>query len=200
MNDTANPHPGDLPDDTYRLAQAGDMRAIEALVTHHQGAIREWLAAHCPIGGDADDVAQRTFVAAISRLSEFQLGTNFRAWLFSIARYQLMTESARLRRLADYHSRLAPEFLARELERRSIELPEERTGQRLLHLRECVAAMGEPARQFIQWRYGDELPLEEMAARTGRSVGAIKKQLWLLRQKLQRCIEGKLAAHPEGTV
>jgi len=33
-----------------------------------------------------------------------------------------------------------------------------------------------------------------MAARTGRSVAAIKKQLWLLRQKLQQCIEGKLAA------
>jgi hypothetical protein len=37
-----------------------------------------------------------------------------------------------------------------------------------------------------------------MAARTGRSIGAIKKQLWLLRQKLQQCVEDKLAAGEEG--
>jgi RNA polymerase sigma-70 factor (ECF subfamily) len=58
--------------------------------------------------------------------------------------------------------------------------------------------MGESARQFIHWRYDDQLPLEDMAARTGRSVGAIKKQLWLLRQKLQQCMEDKLAAEEGG--
>lgn len=173
------------------------MRAIEAIVRHHQAAVRAWLAAHCPLGGDADDVAQRTFVAAITRLADFEVGTDFRAWLFSIARYQLMSEATRLRRLADYHSRLAPEILARELERRAQE-PEERTTARLMHLRECVAAMGASASQFVQWRYDDQLPQEDMAARTGRSVGAIKKQLWLLRQKLQQCMEDKLAAEEGG--
>lgn len=199
MNRALNQPTDDLPDETYRLANAGDMRAIEAIVRHHQAAVRAWLAAHCPLGGDADDVAQRTFVAAITRLADFEVGTNFRAWLFSIARYQLMSEATRLRRLADYHSRLAPEILARELERRAQE-PEDRTTERLMHLRECVAAMSESARQFIQWRYDDQLPLEDMAARTGRSVGAIKKQLWLLRQKLQQCMEDKLAAEKGGTV
>ena len=148
MNRALNQPTDDLPDETYRLANAGDMRAIEAIVRHHQAAVMSWLAAHCPLGGDADDVAQRTFVAAITRLADFEVGTNFRAWLFSIARYQLMSEATRLRRLADYHSRLAPEILARELERRAQE-PEDRTTERLMHLRECVAAMSESARQFI---------------------------------------------------
>lgn len=197
MNRTLNQPTDDLPDESYRLAKAGDMRAIEAIVRHHQAAVRAWLAAHCPLGGDADDVAQCTFVAAITRLADFEVGTDFRAWLFSIARYQLMSEATRLRRVADYHSRLAPEILARELERRAQE-PEERTTERLMHLRECVAAMGESASKFIQWRYDEQLPLEDMAARTGRSVGAIKKQLWLLRQKLQQCMEDKLAVEEGG--
>lgn len=197
MNRAFNQPTDDLPEQSYHLAKAGDMGALEAIVRHHQAAVRSWLAAHCPLGGDADDVAQRTFVAAIKRLADFEVGTDFRAWLFSIARYQLMTEATRLRRLADYHSRLAPEILARELERRAQE-PEESTTERLMHLRECVAAIGESARQFIQWRYDDQLPLEDMAARTGRSVGAIKKQLWLLRQKLQQCMEDKLAAEEGG--
>ncbi len=148
-------------------------------------------------GGDADEVAQRTFVAAITRIAEFQVGTSFGAWLFTIARYQQMTETTRLRRLADYHARLAPNLLARELERRACE-PDEPTGQRLHYLRECLAALDESARQLIEWRYTAEISLEEMAARTGRTTGAIKKQLWLLRRKLQECIEGKLAVDPGG--
>jgi len=64
---------------------------------------------------------------------------------------------------------------------------------RLSFLRECLGAVGESGRQLITWRYTDGLPLQEMAVRTGRSVAAIKKQLWLLRQKLQQCIENKLA-------
>jgi RNA polymerase sigma-70 factor (ECF subfamily) len=188
---------GDLADDVYRQAQAGDMQAIEAIVRHYQQPVRTWLAAHCPVGADADEVAQRTFLAAITRIAEFQLGTSFCAWLFAIARYQLMTETTRMRRLADYHARLAPDLLARELERRSGE-PDETTIQRLHYLRECLAALNESARQFIEWRYTAEISLEEMAARTGRTTGAIKKQLWMLRRKLQECIEGKLAVSQEG--
>jgi RNA polymerase sigma-70 factor (ECF subfamily) len=138
-----------------------------------------------------DDVAQRTFLAAFTRIAEFKEGTNFRAWLFTIARFQLLTETTRLRRLADYRTRYGRDLLSRELERRSQE-PDETTVARLRCLRECLKALGERGRQFITWRYTDGLPLQEMAARTGRSVAAIKKQLWLLRQKLQQCIERKL--------
>lgn len=199
MNDPSDLPNRDLPAEVYRQARAGEMGAIEFIVRHHQQPVRAWLAAHCPVGGDADDVAQRTFVAAISRIAEFEPGTNFSAWVFSIARYQLKTEATRLRRIADYHSRFAPDLLARELERRA-EQPDGRTAERLEHLRACLAGMGESARQFLRWRYEDEIPLETMATRSGRSVAAIKKQLWLLRQKLQQCIEDKLTAEQRGTL
>jgi hypothetical protein len=37
-----------------------------------------------------------------------------------------------------------------------------------------------------------------MAERTGRSIAAVKKQLWILRQKLQECVEQKLATEEGG--
>ena len=52
--------------------------------------------------------------------------------------------------------------------------------------------LGENLRRYLDWRYDEEIPLEEMAARTGRSVGAIKKQLWQIRRKLQQCIEERM--------
>jgi RNA polymerase sigma-70 factor (ECF subfamily) len=186
-----------LPPETIRRARQGDMAAFEQIVRRFERPVRAWVATHCPPGGDSDDVAQKTFITAFARLHEFADGTNFSAWLFAIARYQLMTETTRLRRLADYHTRYAPDLLDRELERRAAN-PAGRMTARLAHLLTCLETLGEPARRFVDWRYTDQIPLQEMAERTGRSIAAVKKQLWMLRQKLQECVEEKLAAEAGG--
>jgi RNA polymerase sigma-70 factor (ECF subfamily) len=139
-----------------------------------------------------DEVAQRSFVAAFTRLGDYELGTNFSAWLFTIARYHLKTEVSRLRRVADYHVRYAPDLLRRELERRGSEPPELQEA-RLEHLQTCVGNLGEHLLELITWRYVEEIPLEEMAGRSGRSVAAIKKQLWKLRRNLHACVEARMA-------
>lgn len=182
-----------LPQSTIRSARAGDLAAFEEIVRHYERPIRAWVAAHCPPGGDCDEVAQKTFLAVFARLSEFQDGTSFSAWLFTIARYQLMTEATRLRRVADYHARYAPDILDRELERRAAE-PAPDAASRLVHLRTCMEALRESGRRFIEWRYTEEISLQEMADRTGRSVAAVKKQLWLLRQRLHECMKQKASA------
>lgn len=63
--------------------------------------------------------------------------------------------------------------------------PAEADREKLDHLKKCVASLGENLRRYVTWRYDGGIPLEEMAARTGRSIGAIKKQLWQIRRKLQ---------------
>jgi RNA polymerase sigma-70 factor (ECF subfamily) len=186
-----------LPPETIRRARQGDVAAFEEIVRRFERPVRAWVATHCPPGGDSDEVAQKTFIAAFSRLQEFADGTSFPAWLFTIARYQLMTETTRLRRLADYHTRYAPDLLDRELERRASD-PAGRMTARLAHLLTCLEGLGEPSRRFVDWRYTEQIPLQEMAERTGRSIAAVKKQLWILRQKLQECIEQKLAAEEGG--
>ena len=170
----------------------GETPAFEVVVRRFEASLRAWLAGHVPPGIDVDEVAQRTFVAAYTRLDDYAPGTRFDAWLFTIARYQLKTELTRLRRVADYHARYAPDLLQRELERRSSE-PPELFVDRLAHLHSCVESLGESLRRFITWRYDEEIPLEEMAVRCGRSVAAVKKQLWLIRQKLQQCVENRVA-------
>lgn len=182
-----------LPAETLARVRAGDHSAFEEVVRRYQRRIRLWLAAHCPPGGDVDDVAQRTFLAAYTRMEEFQIDTNFEAWLFTIARYQLMTEATVLRRRADYHSRFSHDLLARELERRSAE-PADLMEDRLRHLASCLERVPEQERQVLEWRYREQLPLEQMATQLRRSTGAVKKLLWLLRTKIRECIELKLAA------
>jgi len=183
-------------DDLLRGVRGGDQQCFESIVRRFERPLRAWLATHASPAIDVDDVAQRTFVIAFTKLDTFELGTNFSAWLFTIARYQLMTDLTRLRRVADYHARFAPDLLERELERR-LQDPVGPERVRLDHLKECVASLGENLQRFIDWRYDEEIPLEEMANRSGRSVGAIKKQLWQIRRKLQQCVENRIKTEGE---
>ncbi len=184
-------------DDALRRVGRGEVSAFESVVRRFEGPLRAWLAAQAQPGVDVDEIAQRAFLAAYTRLDEYQLGTNFSAWLFTIARYQLQTETTRLRRIADYHARYAPDLLQRALERRCDQTPELLVA-RLDHLRECLKSLRSQLRQFITWRYEEEISLEEMAARSGRSVAAVKKQLFLVRRKLQECV-GQREAAAEGS-
>lgn len=183
----------DALEDALRRVCAGDSDAFETVVRRFERPLRAWLAAQAPPGIDIDDVAQRSFIASFTRLNEYQHGTNFGAWLFTIARFQLKTDTTRLRRVADYHTRYAPDLLCQELERRSDQSPGLQEA-RLEYLHTCLDTLAEHHRRFITWRYEEEIPLDEMSQRCGRSVAAVKKQLWQLRRKLHACVESRTVA------
>ena len=186
-------------DDAIRRVRAGKNAAFEPVVRQFELPLRTWLAVQAPPGVDVDDVAQRSFVAAYIRLDDYELGSSFSAWLFTIARYQLKTETTRLRRVADYQSRYGLDLLQRELERRASQ-PPERWSDRLEHLRACLGTLEGHVRRFIVWRYDEGIPLEEMANRSGRTVAAVKKQLWSLRKSLQQCVESRMTTTEGGSL
>ncbi len=181
-------------DDLIRRAQAGDGDAFGALVRAYEWAVRSWITARCPAGADADEVAQVTFVEAFKNLGRYQPGGDFRAWLFTIARYQVMAELTRLRRLADYHERYFPHALWQELERRALTLDDANDDERLIALRGCLNKLDERARAMLAQRYADDMPVQQMADESGRSVGAIKKHLFVLREQLHDCLTRGLAS------
>lgn len=188
----------EMVDDAVRRVRAGNVAAYEVIVRRFERPLRAWLAVLAPPGVDVDDVAQIAFVTAFTRLDDYELGTNFGAWLFTIARFQLRTEATRIRRVADYHVRYGHDLLRSELERRD-SAPPEIHEVKLQFLEKCVGSLGEHSRRFIAWRYEEEIPLEEMSTRSGRSVAAIKKLLWKLRRRLQACVEDRMAAEGEAS-
>lgn len=179
-------------DAALRRAQQGDLSAFEPVIRAWEGPVRAWCVAHCPPGGDADEVAQRTFVEVFRGLSGFQVGTDFRAWLFTIARFQMRAEGTRLRRLADYHQRLVPRALSDALDRRAE--TDSSADVRLDHLRGCMQGLDPDDRALLARRYDAAEPLDDISRATGRSVGALKKALFLLRARLSDCVRAKLAA------
>ncbi len=182
-------------DSLLKRARSGDLRAFGEIVLHYERRVRGWLAVRCPPGADADDLAQAVFLEAFRHLERFELGSDFGAWLFTIARYQLLAEMTRLRRHADYHSRYLPHALAEELARRAeSDSNDEENESRLRALGECVAKLPSADQRLLRERYASNIPLAEIAGRMRRSVGALKKHLFVLRQKLHDCVIRELAA------
>ncbi len=62
----------------------GSARSFNELVDRHQQAVRQF-ARRVVGAGDADDVAQETFLAAWSQARSFRGGSAVRTWLFGIA-------------------------------------------------------------------------------------------------------------------
>lgn len=95
----------DSPDDSglgnaIRRVRKGNTAAFDIVDRRFERPLRAWLAVLAPPGIDVDEVAQLSLVAAFTRLSDYELGTDFAAWLFTIARFQLKTDVSRLRRVA----------------------------------------------------------------------------------------------------
>lgn len=134
----------------------------------------------------ADDVVQETFLTACEKASSYTPGTNFRAWIYTIARYKAL---AALRRSAGQPALLdwdVAELLADD------HVDDDRTAAQVAALDHCVAKLAPAARQAILLRYSEELGPTAIAERTGWSVNAVNVALSRARDFLRRCTEEQM--------
>ena len=103
-----------------------------------------------------------------------------------------MPELSRLRRQASNRNRIAAELLHREVDRQR-ETTFLIMNNRLEYLEYCLDRLREPERELVRWRYDEGIPLVEMATRRGRSLTAIKKDLWRIRRRLHTCISTRIS-------
>jgi hypothetical protein len=90
-------------DDAVRRVRSGETGAFEVVVRRFERPLRAWLAACGPPGVDVDEVAQRSFLAAFSRLDEFDI-SELRQLLAKDDRLlQIAADSYRTHRLLGLH-------------------------------------------------------------------------------------------------
>jgi DNA-directed RNA polymerase specialized sigma24 family protein len=81
-----------------RRARASDTEAFGIVVARYELPIRARLASAGYPGVDVDEVTQRAFITAFTNLHPYEEGTDLKAWLLAVARFQLRTELATRRR------------------------------------------------------------------------------------------------------
>jgi RNA polymerase sigma-70 factor (ECF subfamily) len=159
-----------------------------ALLTSHQPALRLYIASLLPGSPEVADVTQQANITIWHKRGEFEAGTNFKAWIFAIARYKVL--DFRKRQVRD--SRLVfteemEDILAAELPEQAADLD-----QRQIYLRECLSSLKPAQRELILHRYNHQTPLKDYAEKIGRSVGGLRVTLHRLRAILADCITNKL--------
>jgi len=178
MDDAEHPEPEGQVEDYLRLLAAHE-RSLAAYV-------------HClvPETEDAEDILQECRVTLWKHFSRFEPGTNFLAWARRIALHQILNHRRRQKRrpFTAVDERFI-ESVAEELDRRGDDL--ERRAEALRH---CLRLLPKPHLQAIAWRYGDDVPVEEIAAKTDRSEGAVYRLLSRIRQNLNECVTRRVRA------
>ena len=185
-------------DEALKKAKGSDPDAYGIVVAEYQARLRAFLAGYVPKAEWVDDLAQQAFVSAYQGLSGFQIGTDFYAWLRSIAYNHLRAELERTNRRKRLEKDYLVELGAAELQGRLDRDGEDE--ESVDALRDCVRLLSGNARALIQGYYAEGLSLSAIGARIGRKADSLKVSLFKIRARLKECIEGKRAGMGETAV
>jgi RNA polymerase sigma-70 factor (ECF subfamily) len=138
----------------------------------------------------AHDVVQQANATLWRKRSEFVSGTNFKAWTFSVARFEVLNHRKQQARNSwILFGEELEQVLAEDLLERA-----EGTQRRYEALQWCLKKLRQQDRELLMHRYGATAgTLKNFAQRMGRSVGGLKVTLHRLRNALLGCIEKQLA-------
>lgn len=172
-------------DDDLRLLEAwrdGDARAGDELVRRHYRVVYDFL--FNKITEDRDDLAQRIFLGCIENVARLREGGRFKAYLLSIARFQLV----------DYYRRRSRSFEPTSM---SIErVAGSDTASAAMVAREQQRALLLALRRLpfdlqltVELHYWEAVPLAEIASITEVPVGTVKSRLARARDVLRRELE-----------
>ena len=132
----------------------------------------------------ANDVLQQTNLILWEKLDNFEEGTNFMAWAFQIARYQVMAHRQKQGRDRHVFDDEAVSLIASAFEQHS-----ERFDERLTALAHCIQQLPDEGRQLIRRRYGDGWSVKNLAKELGQTANRLAVRLHRLRAMLLECIQ-----------
>jgi RNA polymerase sigma-70 factor, ECF subfamily len=140
----------------------------------------------------SDDLVQDTLVKALSNLDKFEIGTNLRAWLFTILRNSFYNEI----RHKKYHQTTTLD----EIDPGAIDL--RATQEKYVEFQDVLRGLGRLApeqREAIILIAAEGLSYEEAAAICNCPVGTVKSRLSRARRRLEEYTNGEkpMPAPPE---
>ena len=133
------------------------------------------------------EVLQRTNLVICQKSEQFEQGSGFVAWAFTIARFQVMAW-----RKSQSRGRLVFTDAVYDLLDREPEAEAEAVDRRIPFLRQCVDKLGEPDRQLVKRRYRDGEPTRRIAEHLEKSIDAVSMRLMRVRRQLADCVDSAL--------
>jgi RNA polymerase sigma-70 factor, ECF subfamily len=181
MPDTRQPVPNERVEEFVRL------------LGQYQRRLFLYVLSLVPRWNDAEEVMQETHLVLWREFERFEIGSNFLAWASRVAFHQVLAWRKRRQRDRLQLSDAVLELVVEEATRDADALEE-----RAAALTGCIEKLPDQQRDLLRLRYTNELSIEEVARRAGRTVEAAYRALSRIRQTLHECVSRSLLqeGHP----
>ena len=130
----------------------------------------------------ADDLIQETALKAWNAQTQFQPGTNFKAWIYRILRNEHISSFRRHKRPQISMEAVPDEFFAREGDQETKVLTKE--------VMTRISELSPGQREVLLLNCASGLSYEEIAEAIGCSVGTVKSRLWRARNEMHKRMLG----------
>jgi RNA polymerase sigma-70 factor, ECF subfamily len=148
-----------------------------------------WL---CHDRDEASDLVQESFAKALKAFASYEGGTNFRAWMFTIARNTFLTSRTALERRNTVQEDADEEKLSEaEVVRDTPETLLLRKADTEL-VQAAIAGLSPPMREVVLLADLEEMKYLEIAAALGIPVGTVMSRLARARKQIREYIIGVL--------
>ncbi len=186
-------------EDDFRLvalAQKGDMRAYDELVTRHRGKIFAMIRNMIHQEADAWDISQDVFIKAWHALPRFEAKARFSTWLYRIA-HNAVYDWTRKRKIESV-GELNDEIFERErIDSASFttpsggEMPDQSMSQgELRHkIQAALNKLSPEHREVVLLKDVQGLSYKEIADAMSSTLGTVMSRLYYARQKLQTLLK-----------
>lgn len=135
---------------------------------------------------EAEDILQDTAMIMWKKFSEYEPGTSFLAWGFTIARYNIIYHHRKNKSIRQFSEETLQEILSRH---------EKTFGEmdvRIQALEQCLSQLQGPDRKMIHLRYDYELRPKAIAKQLDEPVARVYKSLARIHNSLLGCIRRRI--------
>ena len=160
---------------------------IVRLIAQHQRRLLLYIRSLVPHRADAEEVLQEVTLFIWRHADEYRPGTDFAAWAYKIAYYQVLTHRKRQARQKLQFSDALVEQLAE-----TAAAAAEMTDRRQEALERCLQKLGEQDRELVRLRYEAGATAQDVAEQLGRSVKTVYRTLNRIHLGLLECIQRTL--------
>jgi RNA polymerase sigma-70 factor (ECF subfamily) len=159
------------------------------LLTEHQRALYVYILGLVANPTDADEVLQEANLVLWRKSVDFEPGTNFAAWAFRVAHFEVL--AFRKRRGRERLS-FEPDLLATLAEESAARADSFEARRRALA--QCLSKLTDRDRDLLLRRYSTGNSAATIAGQVGRTVQATYQALHRIRTSLSLCMRRTLAA------
>jgi RNA polymerase sigma-70 factor, ECF subfamily len=140
-----------------------------------------------PWPDEASDVLQQTNLVLWRDAARFHEGTNFRAWAYRVAYFQVLAWRRKSQRDRLQFDEGFLKNLANDAESQLLDTQEE-----VFLLRQCLKELSANERELISRRYDAGMSVQQLSAEVSEAPNTIAVRLFRIRQALLDCIRRKM--------